>query len=187
MRVLTPQAVTVLFPKVSTLQEKLMKIHMYDDDSLEPIEEVPSDLANHTESYRLAIDKLIDLQNQFKKKSLEIRDIKKLAQEIESKTPYTEKLVKIIDDFCQDANLDQLQEDYKEARREVSKYRSLFSLCKTYDVLNRYMCFVCVENPVDHCLVPCGHVICSKCADKITGSCPFCRANFQKKLKLYLD
>jgi len=164
-----------------------MRIHLYDDDSEEQIPDVTSDITDHIEPYKKAIDRLIELQTLFAEKSQEIKDIKNLATSIESKTVYTEKLTKIIDDFCQDANLEQIQTDYKEARREVSKYRRLFSLCKSVDVLNRYVCFVCVETPVDHCLVPCGHVMCSRCAAKIKSNCPFCRSSFQSKVKIYLD
>jgi len=187
MKLLNTPPAKILFPKISTLQEKLLQIHLYDDDWIGQTEQVGSDIENHVEAYKEAIDKLINLQNRFQEKKQEIKDIKQLAEAIEQKTVYTEKLTNIIDDFCQDANLDQLQTDYKDARREVSKYRNIFSICKTTDALNRYMCFVCVEATVDHCLVPCGHVLCSSCAAKIKTNCPFCRAAFMNKVKMYLD
>jgi len=187
MKLLNTPPSRVLFPQVSTLQEKLMKIHLYDDDHESVTETIPNDMSQHIEEYTKAVDKLIELQNLFAEKTQEIKDIKLLATTIESKTVYTEKLTNIIDDFCQDANLDQLQADYKEARKEVSKYRNICSLSKSADLINRYICFVCVENPVDHCLDPCGHVMCSRCSSKIKTNCPFCRSTFRSKIKMYLD
>jgi len=172
-------------PQLLSLQEKLMKIHLYNED--EPREQVTTGLSEHIEPYIKAIDKVIELRNHFAEKTLEIKELKTLAAHVHRKTQYTEKIEKIIDEFCQDANLEQLQNEYKEASLEVARYRSLFSICKTMDILNRYMCFVCVENPVDHCLVPCGHVLCSRCASKIISTCPFCRSNFQTRVKMFLD
>lgn len=184
---LVPIQIRPLYPQFSTLQEKLMKIRMYDDVPDDVPEQIGPDLKEHIDEYKIAIDKLLEIQNELEDRKKEIQDFKKLALGIDSKNIYTEKLLNIIDDFCQDANLDELKTKYKEARTEVAKYRSLFSICKSSELLNRYVCYVCVESTVDICMVPCGHVLCNKCAGTIRSSCPFCRGSIHSKLKMYLD
>jgi hypothetical protein len=164
-----------------------MKIRLYDDTPDDIPQQIGPDLSGSVESYKVAIDKLLEIQNELEDRKREIQDFKKLALAIDSKNIHTEKLLNIIDDFCQDANLDELQARYKEARTEVAKYRSLFSVCKSVELLNRYVCYVCVESTVDVCMVPCGHVLCNKCATTIRGNCPFCRTSIQSKLKMYID
>lgn len=172
-------------PQLMTLQEKLMKIHLYDESATD--DQIDVGLSMHVEPYIKAIDRVIELRNQFSEKTLEIRELGTVISAVQRKTGVTEKLEKIIEEICQDANLDELQREYKEASKEVARYRNMFSISKSMDILNRYICFVCVENPVDHCLVPCGHVLCTRCAAKIFASCPFCRSTFQAKIKMYLD
>jgi hypothetical protein len=184
---LIPLQIRPLYPQFSTLQEKLTKIRMYDDVPDEVPEQIGPDLSLYVEEYKVAIDKLIEIQNELEYKKSEIQDFKKLANGIDNKNIHTEKLLNIIDDFCQDANLDEIQTKYKEARREVAKYRHLFSVCKSSELLNRYVCYVCVESTVDVCMVPCGHVLCNKCSTSIRSNCPFCRSTIQSKLKMYLE
>ena len=184
---LVPIQIRPLYPQFSTLQEKLMKIRMYDDAPDELPEQIGEEVAKYIEPYKQAVDNLLEIQCELERKKAEIHDFKKLALTIETKNVHTQKLLNIIDDFCQDANLDQLQTRYREARQEVGKYRSMFSVCKTVDLLNRYVCYVCVENTVDVCMVPCGHVLCNKCSGSIRTSCPFCRGPIQSKVKMYLE
>jgi hypothetical protein len=176
-----------LYPQFSTLQEKLMKIRMYDEVYDEIPEQISPDLSSYVNEYRVQIDKLLEIQNELEDKNREVQDFKKLAIGIDTKNIHTQKLLDIINDFCQDANLDELQAKYKEARREVAKYRDFFSVCKSSELLNRYVCYVCVERTIDVCMVPCGHVLCTQCAASIRSNCPFCRSAFQSKLKMYLE
>lgn len=45
-------------------------------------------------------------------------------------------------------------------------------------------CVVCCVNKKDGCLVPCGHVFCVECADKVT-ECPNCRQHIERVVKMY--
>lgn len=174
----------ILFPFTTSLQDKLVKIYLYDDEVTEPIDNTA--IAQYVEPYKQAIDNLITQQNILEAKNKEIQELKNLVASIENKTPHTEKLEKIIDEFCQDGSVEKIKADYTAARREYSKFRSIFTLCKNMDLLNSYLCFVCLANPVDVCLNPCGHVLCKSCTGKIGSTCPFCRVNYQTQIRLYL-
>lgn len=174
------------FPFIPSIQDKLVKIHLYDDE-VSDVEPIDTSLSEYVEPYKKAMDELITQQNRLDNKNKEIQELRNLVGSIENKTEHTEKLVKIIEDFCQDANVEQIKTDYIEARREFTKYRGVFTLAKNMDILNSYLCFVCLANPVDVCLNPCGHVLCSACTRKIGSTCPYCRTNYQSQIKLYLN
>jgi len=48
-----------------------------------------------------------------------------------------------------------------------------------FEVTSDNVCAVCFENPINVCLIPCGHVaICSSCANRLRPpSCPICRTH----------
>jgi hypothetical protein len=53
---------------------------------------------------------------------------------------------------------------------------------------NANKCQICVSNDFDHVFSPCGHPICGDCMTHLNRQniCPFCRANVQKKIKIFL-
>jgi hypothetical protein len=60
----------------------------------------------------------------------------------------------------------------------------------------KYKCNICMENMTiggkrDVCAMGCGHTICYSCANnqhfRSKGSCPFCRKEVSKIIKLYYD
>jgi hypothetical protein len=173
-------------PCVPSLHDKLVRIHLYDNEFTDE-EPVDTPINEYVEPYKKSIDNLILCQNRLDAKNKEILELKNLVASVEHKTPHTEKLVKIIEDFCQDGSIEQIKNDYISARREFSKYRGVFTLVKNMDLLNNYLCFVCLANPVDICLNPCGHVLCSTCTRKIGSSCPYCRITYESQTRLYLS
>jgi baculoviral IAP repeat-containing protein 7/8 len=48
------------------------------------------------------------------------------------------------------------------------------------------LCKICFEKPNEFALVPCGHVLCRKCAF-VLDTCPHCRQKIQKKLHLFFS
>ena len=50
------------------------------------------------------------------------------------------------------------------------------------------MCCVCMENPSDHVLLPCGHVcLCCECVGHTRiGNCPICKGSVTSKHKIFL-
>jgi hypothetical protein len=46
-------------------------------------------------------------------------------------------------------------------------------------------CSICLTNASSHVCVPCGHIFCKSCCDKINNKCATCRENVEKVVKLY--
>lgn len=47
-----------------------------------------------------------------------------------------------------------------------------------------WLCRVCLSNEVNLTIVPCGHVLCSRCSSAV-AKCPFCRVHVTKTVKIY--
>jgi Zinc finger, C3HC4 type (RING finger) len=47
-----------------------------------------------------------------------------------------------------------------------------------------WSCRICLSAEVDAAMVPCGHVLCSRCSASVQR-CPFCRAYVTQKMKIY--
>ena len=49
------------------------------------------------------------------------------------------------------------------------------------------LCVVCLVEPADHVLLPCGHVcVCKRCA-ALVKTCPMCRADVSERKRVYFD
>lgn len=48
-------------------------------------------------------------------------------------------------------------------------------------------CVVCVQNPKEVIILPCGHVcLCEDCSLQITNNCPVCRAKIDSKAAAFI-
>ena len=46
-------------------------------------------------------------------------------------------------------------------------------------------CPICFEQPRDTLLMPCGHLLCKGCSEKM-GACPICRAEVRETHRVFL-
>ncbi len=48
-------------------------------------------------------------------------------------------------------------------------------------------CALCMSQPLEVCLEPCGHVCCCRdCARKLSDKCPICRATVDRKRDIFI-
>ena len=100
---------------------------------------------------------------------------------------YVEMLREVIEQFDRDERITEDAEKLKEKTTKMLSLRNVFSLCKDADVMSSYMCFVCLERPVDVFIDPCGHVICEQCSVRSAlHVCPFCRGSVRQYRKMFL-
>ena len=60
------------------------------------------------------------------------------------------------------------------------------SAVSSHAVGNTVTCQICLSNPVQHYLVPCGHVFCKECSDKTQNWCFTCRGQVQRRMPLFI-
>ena len=100
---------------------------------------------------------------------------------------YVEMLSQIVEQFDKDEGISDSATELKEKTTKMLSMRNVFSLCKDADVMSAYMCFVCLERPVNMFIDPCGHVICGQCsARSALHVCPFCRGSVRQYKKMFL-
>jgi hypothetical protein len=100
---------------------------------------------------------------------------------------YVEMLREVVEQFDRDECITEDAEKLKEKTTKMLSIRNVFSLCKDADVMSAYMCFVCLERPVDVFIDPCGHVICEQCSVRSAlHVCPFCRGSVRQFRKMFL-
>lgn len=167
------------------LEKKLLEIRFSDlsresMDTLEPLED--EGIQKHIEPYTKLVDMLLDAQTKLDKAKDEYDDLVIMSR----KFGHSPKLKNIIDEYITETNVAHLEDQVRRCSSEVSRYRGLFSLCKDIDVLNRYICYICLSNPVDTFLLGCGHVLCDRCAGHIASQCPYCRVTIREKLKMFV-
>jgi len=171
-----------------SFKDKLNKLKYFDfGTGAASVEKVECNIFELLPTYRAAIDKLLGIQHKVERTEKEIASVAELVGRLSKNTSYTKSLDEIIDQFNQDAKLDEIKAEYIAAANEVQKYQGVFSLCKDADINNKYMCFVCIERSINIFLDPCGHTLCDECAGKIASRCPMCREPIVKKGRLFLS
>jgi hypothetical protein len=56
-----------------------------------------------------------------------------------------------------------------------------------YEEHSKNMCSICMDNPIEFCVVPCGHTFCELCCDRMTTQCHICRCSNGTIIKLYFN
>jgi len=100
---------------------------------------------------------------------------------------YVELLSQLVEQFDKDEGISAMAEELKEKTTKLLSMRNVFSLCKDADVMSAYMCFLCLERPVNMFIDPCGHVICQQCSSlSALHVCAFCRGSVRQYKKMFL-
>ena len=73
-----------------------------------------------------------------------------------------------------------------EAYKKWNILREIISLQKMMNMnTNEPMCAICLNEPVSHVMIPCGHTFCVSCTRKLHVSCYICRGGIRDRVRLY--
>lgn len=72
-----------------------------------------------------------------------------------------------------------------ESHLQIEKINQEKQIKKIKKKIENFSCPVCLDNFSNYSLVPCGHMFCGHCCNKL-DNCPLCRVRINKKLKLIL-
>jgi len=109
----------------------------------------------------------------------DLEDISRSVNSIE--TAVTECQTNLI--YYIDKKRDENKEIYLESQANLNSLHSIFSLVK----FNKHVCPICMQHEASHFTLPCGHVYCEKCSNKIKVCCFVCRQNIYKVKPLYFS
>lgn len=157
-----------------------------------------SSINEHMDNLNRKYSKMKNYLNEFKSNIQEFKEFFKKnlsndnSDEQESKNNITMNINSIYTqiDTCQtniDKHMCQLlnkqNEDYKDASNKIKSLDNIFTLIR----MNKKICPICMQHESTHFTVPCGHLYCKTCSEKITISCFICRQNILKVNSLYFS
>jgi len=100
---------------------------------------------------------------------------------------YVQQLAELVEQFDKDEGITEYAEQLREKTKKMLSLRKVFSFCGETDIMSNYMCFLCLERPVNVFIDPCGHVICDECSKRSAlNMCPYCRGQVNLFKKMYL-
>lgn len=113
--------------------------------------------------------------------SMEDTEIKQYIEEFYEKMDYIDK--KFITNL--DKDIEEKQKAYAVSTKKLVQLKNVYQVLKNTDIC--YTCPICLKNPIESFLMPCGHCLCMKCMSNVTNRCFLCRRDFQKKCTLYFN
>jgi hypothetical protein len=78
-------------------------------------------------------------------------------------------------------------DSFLKARRKFIKYRVLLNAKNVANIESRVTCSICLDNPVSHVLIGCGHTFCNECTRKHSNICYICRSKIRERVKIYFS
>lgn len=84
--------------------------------------------------------------------------------------------------YCVKLDCDMMKEDIRKINEISSKYSLKLEEPKEVKTL---FCNICMINPINIALLPCGHTCCTVCYPELKGSCHMCRRPTNNFFKIY--
>ena len=101
-------------------------------------------------------------------------------------TELKERLLGIVQEYENANNVEELKQECGELAGMCNGMKEIL-LNTGADRYGKFTCFVCMDQLVDLCMNPCGHVMCERCwantRDK--SACPGCRQHINSVCKIY--
>lgn len=164
-----------LEPEESDIIMKLKSLDLDDDppDTEEPedpsISEFRSALKLGVIDYKQHLFKVSEIRAKMQLHAKQSEDLIEILKRVDN-----EKIRDGVNEYLESLDLPRLKSEYNESKRMVSQYLDCF---RTLREIERFLCFVCLEATCDTFLDPCGHSVCSGCANRLMMRCPFCRSS----------
>lgn len=153
-----------------------------------------SDINVHIDKLRKKHERISEFNEKFKDSIQELKDyVNNQFDTNENKINNVLSTINLIGDAvdnCQtvitkyiDEECNKNKDSYVESKSKLNALHNIFSLVK----FNKHVCPICLQNEASHFTLPCGHVYCEKCVNKIKISCFVCRQNIFKVNQLYFS
>lgn len=156
-------------------------ISMFTDDT-RSVQEAGSRIATVIDKWRESDDVLHKLCDEIMKTGMDMREI---CDEIECvSTSECVKEIKTLRDNYANSASKTLQSVVNATKDAFTRRRIALSTLQGCHV--ERSCPICMNQEPDTFMVPCGHVTCSKCAEKVVERCFVCRSQIISKNKLFI-
>lgn len=145
------------------------------------------------ESYKETGEKLLDCENQLKLRLDKMDKVQRRVSSIielqtnEAMPDLVAATEKYLEVSFRDMTIEPI---YKELLFLYQKHIALRESIQLFKVANQAsesMCIICLTDPVESAISPCGHTFCTTCIRRMVHECGVCRGRIKDRLKLYFS
>jgi hypothetical protein len=130
--------------------------------------------------YLALVDSIFTDNNTYSKKCQKIDKVKEVVDTLSYDNLLCGRLSELVADFEEHEQMDELKTRMSDQLAKFHSLRTVLNL-NGPDHGEKYLCFTCLERPVDTFLDPCGHMACEQCQYRFKTTCPFCRTMITPK------
>ena len=151
-----------------------------------PIERIIEDTIRHYQQYFEAEQDILSTAKRYDKLKTWLNHTREVfeTQHIQPSREQTQDLQKQIETYMNSS--EEWNHKFNDAKQKWNQ------LCVSRQALNTIhnlvggtsACKICFNKQVKTLLVPCGHVLCKECAERVT-CCPFCNTSFYTRQDIY--
>lgn len=104
----------------------------------------------------------------------------------ESSAVYQEATLQYLDTFLKEQSIEEDYNAYIEAYRRFVALKEIITTFRFTDNVDKEpLCCICLQEPVSHCITPCGHTFCSSCVKRQLTSCYMCRTAVKDRIRIF--
>lgn len=97
-------------------------------------------------------------------------------------------LVRYLKIFYEENDLESSFRTFIKAYRRFLIYKNFLGIVAATEPEYRTpLCSVCIDGPVSHAVVPCGHTFCTECSRRHGAVCFICRTQIQQKMRIFFN
>jgi len=97
-------------------------------------------------------------------------------------------LIRYLQIFYKENELESCFKRFITAYRRFLVYKKFMGIAAASEPEHRDpLCTVCIDGPVSHVFVPCGHTFCSSCTARNLSVCFICRTQIQQRMRIYFN
>ncbi len=104
----------------------------------------------------------------------------------ESSAPFQEATFQYLEVFFREQKIEEEYNAYIEAYRRFVAMKEIITTFRFTDNVDKEpLCCICLQEPVSHCITPCGHTFCSSCVKRQLTSCYMCRTTVKDRVRIF--
>ncbi len=124
----------------------------------------------------------LDLLDKMHQKALGLADLP-----VNSQTAvFREAAMEYLTVFFKEQSIEEDYKNYIESYRRFAALKEMITTFRFTDLQDKEpLCSICLNEPVSHCVSPCGHTFCFSCVKRQMSNCYMCRAGIKDRIRIF--
>lgn len=100
--------------------------------------------------------------------------------------PFQEAALQYIGFVFKEQEIEPTYNAYIESYRRFVALKEMITTFRFTDHIDKEpLCCICLNEPVSHCVTPCGHTFCSSCVKRQLTTCYMCRSGIKERVRIF--